>query len=152
MNALAPISDRVGKLLRLLASDNDGEVVAAVKALRRTLQSAGADLHALADVIEKPTAAPLSEAEMQRILDAGIEIGIAKGIAQARELGVFKPVGTDPTPHEMARYCQENIARLAPKHHQFVDDMAAKTLKPWPLTPKQTEYLKSLWHQAGGGR
>jgi hypothetical protein len=50
--ALAAIAPRVGQLLRLLASDSDGEALAACRALGRTLASAGADFHALAAAIE----------------------------------------------------------------------------------------------------
>ena len=48
---------RVGQLIRLLGSDQPGEVVAAVGALRRTLGGVGADLHDLAATVERPAAA-----------------------------------------------------------------------------------------------
>jgi hypothetical protein len=48
----AAIADRLGKMLRLLASDHDGEVVAAAKAIVRTLESNSLDIHALADAVE----------------------------------------------------------------------------------------------------
>jgi hypothetical protein len=41
---------KVAKLVRLLASDRDGEVLATVAALKRTLAASGADLNDLADV------------------------------------------------------------------------------------------------------
>lgn len=44
---------RVGQLVRLLGSDRPGEVVAAVDTLKRTLANVGADLHALAHLIER---------------------------------------------------------------------------------------------------
>ena len=47
---------RVGQLLRMLGSDQPGEVVAAVGALRRTLVGAGVDLHDLAATVERPVA------------------------------------------------------------------------------------------------
>lgn len=50
--ALAPIAVMVGKLLRLLASDKPGEVIAAARALQRVLRSVGCDLHDLAQAIE----------------------------------------------------------------------------------------------------
>jgi hypothetical protein len=53
MPNLAPIADRLGKLMRLLASNRDGEVVAAVRGLMRTLTAAGADIHALANLVER---------------------------------------------------------------------------------------------------
>src|SRR5262249_51209541 len=46
------ITPTIGKLLRLLGSDKDGEVVASARALRRVLQGAGLDLHDLARMVE----------------------------------------------------------------------------------------------------
>jgi hypothetical protein len=46
------VAPTIGKLVRLLGSNRDGEVVAAVRALRRVLDGAGLDLHDLAQVIE----------------------------------------------------------------------------------------------------
>jgi len=42
---------KIGKLIRLLGSDKDGEVLAAVGALRRALRADGRDLHDLADAV-----------------------------------------------------------------------------------------------------
>jgi hypothetical protein len=52
MSALAVVAPRIGRLIRLLGSDQDGEVVAAVRALGRTLAGAGEDFHSLADAVE----------------------------------------------------------------------------------------------------
>lgn len=48
------IRPRLGQFIRLLASDQPGEVVAAASALRRALAGVGADLHDLAGTIEQP--------------------------------------------------------------------------------------------------
>ena len=57
MASLPPtILPRVGALLRLLGSDQDGEALGAARALGRTLSASGLDLHALADVVENPPA------------------------------------------------------------------------------------------------
>jgi hypothetical protein len=50
--ALAVVGARLGQLIRLLASDSDGEVVAAARALGRTLASVDQDFHALARIVE----------------------------------------------------------------------------------------------------
>jgi hypothetical protein len=44
-------SDKLAKLVRLLSSDKDGEVLAAAAAIRRTLAAEGSDIHALADAL-----------------------------------------------------------------------------------------------------
>ena len=51
------IAPRIGALLRMLGSPIDGEALGAARALRRTLDGAGLDLHALADVVEHPVPA-----------------------------------------------------------------------------------------------
>jgi hypothetical protein len=48
----------VAKLIRLLASDVDGEVLAAVRALGRALKASGGDFHDLASIVEAPSPAP----------------------------------------------------------------------------------------------
>jgi hypothetical protein len=46
------VARRVGQLVRLFASSRDGEVLASVRALGRTLSQQGLDFNALADVLE----------------------------------------------------------------------------------------------------
>jgi hypothetical protein len=46
MSALAVVAPRIGQLIRLLGSNQDGEVVAAARALGRTLASVNADCRA----------------------------------------------------------------------------------------------------------
>lgn len=57
MSDLTPIVEKLRRCLRMLSSDRDGEVVAATRALCRTLKSAGLDIHALADSIGNQRAA-----------------------------------------------------------------------------------------------
>ncbi|NEU13556.1 hypothetical protein G3T14_15660 [Methylobacterium sp. BTF04] len=49
------ILPKLAKLLPLLASDNDGEVVATARAIQRTLSAAGSDFHALAKALTEDT-------------------------------------------------------------------------------------------------
>ncbi len=53
--AFAGIAERLGKLIPRLASDHDGEVVATVAAIGRTLQGAGLDWHDLAKRVADPS-------------------------------------------------------------------------------------------------
>jgi hypothetical protein len=46
------LEEKIAAVVRLLASDRDGEVIAAVNALKRTLASAGTDINGLALGIE----------------------------------------------------------------------------------------------------
>jgi hypothetical protein len=47
------VTVRIGKLIRLLSSDQPGEAAAAAAAIVRHLQATGKDIHQLADVVEK---------------------------------------------------------------------------------------------------
>lgn len=51
---------RLGKLIKLLSSDKAGEVTAAAAAIQRELQSAGLDIHALAEHVETLSSVPQS--------------------------------------------------------------------------------------------
>jgi hypothetical protein len=50
--ALAPVADKLGRLIPRLASDADGEVVAVARAIQRTLAAQSLDLHDLAAALE----------------------------------------------------------------------------------------------------
>lgn len=58
MSLPADARARLAKLIPMLASDRDGEVVATVRAIGRTLAGAGADFHALAAVVGAGAPAP----------------------------------------------------------------------------------------------
>ena len=59
--ALAPIASRLGQYIRLLASDQDGEVLACVAAMKRTLAGQGLDLHDFAKSIAEPNATSFAD-------------------------------------------------------------------------------------------
>jgi hypothetical protein len=58
-SAKTDLVDRIGKLLRMLSSDQIGEAGAAAQALNRTLVGAGLDIHKLATVVEAGLQLPL---------------------------------------------------------------------------------------------
>ena len=66
---------KLGNLIRRLGSNNDGELVATVHAMRRLLASVGADLHAWAEHTEKANGSGLNEAEAKKIFDTGTPSG-----------------------------------------------------------------------------
>jgi len=54
VSALQGVVNKLRLLIPRLGSDYDGEVVATVRQIRKTLQGAGLDLHDLAEDIDKP--------------------------------------------------------------------------------------------------
>jgi hypothetical protein len=62
MTALAVETDRLAKLIRLVfSSDKEGEIVAAVAAAKRLLESGNVDAHWLADRLTVPIALQASD-------------------------------------------------------------------------------------------
>ena len=146
---------KLAKPIRLLASDSKGEAFAALCAIARLLQAYGQSFHTLAEHVEN--GGGLSEADKQRI-SAAIESarieGYAEGVkaAESKQHGTGAFRNTDGTLEwtEVALYVQREKRRLPEKHHEFVDDMASRTVYGREPTPKQHQYLHSLFYKLGG--
>jgi len=138
--------EKLEKLLKLaLGSDRDGEVIAAARAIQRTLSSAGSDIHELAERIR---GGKLSEAEIRKIYDAGYEAGKDEG---AVEKG-FSDTTAGPSWLQMAQYCAEHDnGRLTPREREFVDDMTRWCTRREP-TEKQGKWLHLLYVRIGRRR
>lgn len=71
MTALASIAPRLSQLVLMLSSDHDGEVVAAARAIGRTLKSSRLDWHDLAEAISLPLPAvvhPIDDRDWRDLL------------------------------------------------------------------------------------
>jgi hypothetical protein len=136
--------EKLEKALRMLASDKDGDVIAAVHAIQRILHSAGSDIYELAARIK---GGKLSEADMQRIYDAGVRDGKD---AAAVNAGFSSVDG--PSYLEMARYCaQHDNGRLTLKERGFVEDMERWCCRREP-SEKQGKWLHVLYVKLGRRR
>ncbi len=132
-------------MLTMLSSTLPGEVVAARDALLNLLKSAGTDIHEFTD-----RANGFSEADMQRLYDAGFTDGQNAVVTRKFGSGEFHNVDGTPNWFEIARYCQQQTARLrGDKERDFVNDMAARTLYR-PPTPAQEKWLCSIFFRLGG--
>ena len=47
-------------------------------------------------------------------------------------------------------FVQREKHRLAARHHEFIEDMASRTVYGREPTPKQHQYLHSLFYKLGG--
>lgn len=110
-SGISAIASRLAKLIPRLASNHDGEVLATVQALRRTLESASLDLHSLAR--------ELSNRET-RSLDC--------------------PPTSAPTPADwraVARWCaDQDDGRLSRKERDFL-----ATLRRWRGRPTSKQLI-----------
>jgi hypothetical protein len=120
--ALTTVGPRIGALIRLLGSDRDAEALAAARALGRTLEAAGQDFHALADVVERSIERSARPPDQER--------------AHHREYEDWR---------SMARWLRDSGSRLSPKERGFVSDIASR---PGTLSARQQAWLLALYERA----
>jgi hypothetical protein len=103
MGDVSLVAPKLAKLLPMLSTSHDGEVVAAARAIGRTLQSAGLDWHSLAAAL---AGVPLSDVRPSLGDDSG---------------------RIDPSDwHAMAKWARDNDRAASPtKSGPFVHDLAA---------------------------
>ena|SRR5215207_4936659 len=122
MSALSPIAPKIAKLIPRLATDHDGEIVATVQAIRRTLASSGLDLHDLAGALER-------EPETRTVI-------------VYRDQGTGEPA----TWRALAEWCQRNDAgRLKAHERDFITDMAHRLVLNGKPTEKQATWLRTIY-------
>ena len=127
---LAPaVRPALAKLIRLLASDVDGEVLAAVRALGRALRASGCDFHDLASIVEAPATAPSdrTEADFRNHFDGDDETELPWQL--------------------MVDACTNHPGRFTSRERQFL-----QTMKRWRGTPtsKQLNWLVALFERVRG--
>jgi hypothetical protein len=138
---LAPIADKLGKLLRLLASGHEGEVVAAARSIDRTLKRAGLDIHALAECVRADR--KFTEADAVEIYQRGVADGHR---AAERQHPAFRHLDNDPSWHAIACDCAAKSDRLHDqKEKDFVADMVRWTVRGGEPTERQAKWLRSIY-------
>ena len=151
------LAAKLGKPIRLLASNSRGEAFAALCAIARLLESHAYSFHTLADHDANANGSGLSDADKQRIrseIENAHAIGYAEGVkaAESKQHGTGAFRNTDGTLEwaEVALFVQRQKHRLPERHHEFVDDMASRTAFGREPTPKQHRYLHFLFFKLGG--
>lgn len=95
MTLTPDIRDRLQKLVRLLSSDKEGEVLAAVSAMDRILEAAGLDFHTFADFLTDPE---FDQARVKFIAGEDIE-----GIVRLRDGLIVQDPGSGPVDPKTGR-------------------------------------------------
>jgi hypothetical protein len=139
------LEQRIADVIRMLSSDKDGDIIAAAHALKQILHSAGTDIHGLAHGIEN-LGKGISNEERKKIWDTAVQ-HTENRLHGADE---FIDSSGKPTWQSVALFCQRNRERLAPKHHEFINKVAAQTVWDQEPTPRMHKYLFSLFLQLGG--
>src|SRR5215831_5901307 len=124
------LAAKLGKPIRLLASDSQGEALAALCAIARLLESYSCSFHTLADHVENANGSGLSEDDKQKIrseIENARAAGYAEGVraAEAKQHGTGAFRNTDGTLEwtEVALYCQRE------KHMSVTSLTAARATK-----------------------
>ena len=116
MPDLRTLGPKLAKLIPRLASDHDGEVVATVAAIRRTLQAGGADLHDFAGAVQT--------------------IGLpAVKAAPKRRKASTKAKAQPPAPRRYSAPVIRSWAQLAPDERL---DLLRRLIRSGLLTPWET--------------
>jgi hypothetical protein len=131
-------ADRLAKLVRLLGSNRDGEILGAVTAMKRILEAAGLDLHAVANRI--------IDGDPDAHRDAYAR-GYAAGLRDVMAAGAMTTAPAAGGSHEwrmMAEFCAARRHALNDRECGFIDDMVSWTRRGLQLSPKQEGWLQSI--------
>ena len=145
--------EKIAYTLRLLNSDQAGEIVAAVHALKRLLQSLGTDLDGLANGFEKILnggGKAITQGEMQKAIADAYAAGVQDAENKLHGTTDFQNTDGKPPWEAIALFLQRNKNRLDAKHHDFIDDMSSRTAFGREPTERQHKYLHSLFYKLGG--
>jgi hypothetical protein len=155
---------KITPLLRMLTSNVEGEILNAVRALRRCLASNGLDIHALVDRVEIGGEAPLHASEMQQIYDQGFEQGFAKGAEHGRRSAILaaQPIGTFAADvdndingyswQQISQHCLINRHLFQGRDLEFVEGIAEQLTRFSTPRPKQAKWLCDLFMRSFGGK
>jgi hypothetical protein len=161
---LDAVMPKLVPLLRMLSSSVEREVLTAVRALLRLLASAGLDIHALVERVERGGDEKLSAGEMQRIYDAAYEKGFSDGAEHGRRSAVIaaQPRGTFAISvdsgingyswQEIAQHCAANKHLFYGKDLDFVESIAEQLTYRGSPSPAQAKWLRDLFTRKFGGR
>jgi hypothetical protein len=146
---------RIGKLVRLMSSEHDGEWGNAVRKLKLVLSNKGLTFNDLAIVIENCDGAieerKYSDADAKIIFARGIEKGRAEEAQKQAAPPEFYDNDGEPRWYEIAVFCQQNSEQL---HNQwqrdFANDIPAKILQYGKPTEKQKPHLLGIFVKLGG--
>jgi hypothetical protein len=159
--ALDPdVVERLGKMFLMLSSNNDGDKLAAINALNRTLEKAGVDHHTLVARMTKPWLSDSAKEQFKNELANARIAGRAEGM---REVEAKRRIEDDLSNTDgssdwraVARFVSRERNRLPLRRRddwgsQFIDNMVALANMPrTTLTPKQANHLSRLFAELGG--
>jgi hypothetical protein len=164
--ALPPdLIDRLTKIIVMFSSPNEGDLIAAGRALQRTLVSANTDIHELAERLK--VGRGLSDEDKEQIKAqianeianaraTGYAEGVRDGQARAQGFDGFHSVDESADWREVALFVEREQDRLPfrtqQKSAEFIADMATRSRSPYSSEPtqRQHEWMHGLFFKLGG--
>jgi hypothetical protein len=123
---IASVAPQLSRLIPLLASNQDGEVVATARAIGRVLTGKGLDWHALSQAVS----------EIKRL-----------------SFQVSPPRTKPSPPREMAAWCRHHgSGRLSSSEREFIRSIAARLAQGGRPTTRQIGRLASIYIKLHDGR
>lgn len=148
------VVEKICKVFLIMSSPNDGDKLAAMHALDHALEKNGVDYHVLVARMAKPWLSDSNKEQFRNEIANARAAGRAEGAieVEARHYGVddFRNADGSADWRAIALYVQREKHRLLERHHEFIDDMAARIPFNREPTPKQSAYLQSLFLKLGG--
>jgi hypothetical protein len=153
------LARHVGKFIRLMGSDFEGEAIASATGLRRLAHSEGLVFGNLATLIENCNGEieelKYSDADMHEATIVTKQKGEQQGYEKAkREMTAppeFYDASGEPRWYEIACFCRDNQGhRLNDWEKSFVEDMPGKIAGYGEPKPKQAKHLLRIFIELGG--
>jgi hypothetical protein len=151
-------SSKLVKLVRRLSSDQDDEVLAAVRLIGAMLKSRGSDIHDLADSIQKLEEGNGAGANAEFYKKARLD-GYNRGAEDERKkmprnaaIGFGAADSDELTCEAAVLFAHQNLSRLNSWERNFIEDMAIQ-MRHAPsksFSEKQTALIFKIYRRAGG--
>jgi hypothetical protein len=149
------LAKRIGKLIRLLGSNFEGEAIGAASGLRRLAQSEGLAFNDLATLIENCDGQieekKYSDADAEVIFARGAEKGRAEEARKREAPPEFYDADGQPRWYEIAMYCQQNRTQLRDEwERNFANDIPSRIIKYGRPTERMIPHLLAIFVKLGG--
>lgn len=130
----------------MLSSNQPGEIVGTVEALKRTLQSADADFHVLADQLVNGHDRKFSETDAQVIYNEAYQAGFDAGrITERKEHQSFRSVNINsPDWHMMVEDCLNHRRLRGSREQEFLEGLLRWIERGGEPSEKQRVWLEDI--------
>jgi hypothetical protein len=150
-----PIAKRIAKLFRMLRSDYDNEVLAAVGRMKNLFKTEGLSFSDIATVIENCNGEieekKYSDTDAEIIFTKGVEKGRAEEARKCEAPPEFYDTDGQPRWYEFAVFCQQNSTQLRNEwERNFANDIPGRIIKFGKPTEKMIPHLLAIFVKLGG--